>query len=193
MSAHSEDDRIRELLAPLNDIAPVRRNVRRPSRRRRLLLALAVGICVLGAGSAAIAAGLGAFSGTAVTDLNACEASTPALTTASGARVLTGQTDAGISCLAYKDANGTIVRTAGEFGGTPVGDALALKALDTASHAYVIAAIVPSGYDTLSIGTARIPIKNRVFVIDPKLAASPGSLSGPAGTTSINLGALAAP
>src|SRR5215218_3912082 len=51
----------------------------------------------------------------------------------------------------------------------------------------------PPGYDKLSIGSQQIPIRNQVFVIDPKLAVSPGTLSGPARTATINLRVFAAP
>jgi hypothetical protein len=43
----------------------------------------------------------------------------------------------------------------------------------------VVVGVVPPGYDTLSIGSQQIPIRNQAFVIDPKLAVSPGTLSGP--------------
>jgi hypothetical protein len=72
--------------------------VARRRSRRRLVLGLAAGVCVLAAGGTAIAAGLGAFSGhTTIADLRACDASTIALTTGSGAQVLTGHTDVGVS------------------------------------------------------------------------------------------------
>jgi hypothetical protein len=57
----------------------------------------------------------------------------------------------------------------------------------------VLVGVVPPGYDELSIGSQQIPIRNQVFVIDPKLAESPGTLSGPAGTTTINLRVFASP
>lgn len=192
MSAHHEDDQLRALLAPLDAIEPVRRNVGRRSARR-LLLTLAVVVCGLAAAGVAIAAGLGAFSGTTTADLKACNASTIALTTASGAQVLTGHTDAGVYCVAYKDPNGVIAGSSAKLGATPVGQAVAVGALDTASHTYVIAGVVPPGYTELSIGGQQIPIKKQAFVIAPKLAASPGTLSGPAGTASINLGDFAGP
>jgi hypothetical protein len=161
---------------------------------RRLLLALAVGVCVLLVTGVAIAGGFGAFSGTTrADDLNACNALTIAQTTPSGAQVLTGHTDAGVYCVAYKDPNGVIGLSSAKLGETPVGQAIAVGSLDTASHTDVIAGVVPPGYDELSIGGQQIPIKNQSFIIDPKLAATPGTLSGSAGTTTINLSAFAAP
>jgi hypothetical protein len=161
--------------------------------RRRLLLAIAVGVCVLLVTGVAIAAGLGAFSGhMTLADVRACKASTTALTTASGARVLTGHTDAGVYCLTYEAANGGGGGTANTFP-TPAGQVIPGKVLDTASNTWVVFGVVPPGYDKLSIGSQQIPIRNQAFVIDPKLAASPGVLSGPAGTTTINLRDFAAP
>ncbi len=161
--------------------------------RRRPLLVLAAGICTLAAGGAAIAAGLGAFSGATVAQLKACVPSTTALTTASGARLRTGHTDGGIVCLAYEDANGSSGWSAGRLGESPAGDVLAVKALDTASQAYVIAGVVPAGYTTLTLGSVQIPIVNQAFAVDPKLVIGPGMLSGPAGRITINLSELAAP
>ena len=154
--------------------------------RRRLLLVLAVGICTLAAAAAAIAAELGAFSGMTIAQAKACVPSTTALTTPSGARVLTGHTDAGISCLAYEDANGAGGGTAGRLGESPAGDVLAEKTQG------VIVGLVPAGYDTLTLGSVQIPIVNQAFVVDPKLVVGPGTLSGPAGQITINLSELAA-
>jgi hypothetical protein len=154
--------------------------------RRRLLLALAIGVCVLAIAGAAIAAGLGAFSGMTIAQAKACDPSTIALTTASGARVLTGHTDAGVSCLAYEDTNGAGGSTAGRLGESPAGDVLAGKTQG------VIVGLVPAGYDTLTLGSVQIPIVNQAFVVDPKLVVGPGTLSGPAGQITINLSELAA-
>jgi hypothetical protein len=153
--------------------------------RRRLLLVLAVGICTLAAGGAGIAAELGAFSGMTIAQARACVPSTTALTSPSGARVLTGHTEAGVSCLAYEDANGAGGRTAGRLGHSPAGDVLAMKTQG------VIVGLVPAGYDTLTLGSVQIPIVNQAFVVDPKLVTGHCVLSGPAGTTSINLSELA--
>jgi hypothetical protein len=161
--------------------------------RRRLLLALAAGVCVLVVTGVAIAAGVGAFSGKiriTIADAKACKPSTTALTTASGARVLTGHTDAGVYCFTYEAANGGGGSTANTFP-TPAGEVIPGSVLDTVSHTWVVVGLVPPGYDTLSIGSQQIPIRNQVFVIDPKQAVSPGTLSGPAGTTTINLSAFA--
>jgi hypothetical protein len=38
--------------------------------------------------------------------------------------VLTGHTDAGVSCVAYEDANGAVGSTAGRLGDLPIGDVL---------------------------------------------------------------------
>lgn len=161
--------------------------------RRRLLFALAVGICVLVVTGMAIAAGLGALSGQmTIADVRACKPSTTALTTASGARVLTGHTDAGVYCLTYEAANGGGGGTAHTFP-TPAGQVIPEKVLDTVSNTWVIVGLVPPGYDKLSIGSQQIPIRSQVFVIDPKLAGSPGTLSGPAGTTTIDLRDFAGP
>jgi hypothetical protein len=170
------------------------RSGHRQRRSRRLLVALAVGVCILVITGAAIAAGLGAFSGkTTIADLRACDASTIALTTASGAQVLTGHTDVGVYCVAYKDTNGAVAWSAAKLGETPVGQAVAVGALDTASNTYVIAGVVPRGYDTLTIGSAHIPIENQVFIVERNLVTGRGVLSGPAGTISINLSEFAAP
>jgi hypothetical protein len=154
--------------------------------RRGLLLVLAVGICILAAGGAAIAAGLGAFSGPTIAQVKACVPSTTALTTPSGARVLTGHTDAGISCLQYEDTAGAGGGTAGRLGESPAGDVLPMKTQG------VIVGLVPAGYDTLTLGSVQIPIVNQAFVVDPKLVVGPGTLSGPAGQITINLSELAA-
>jgi hypothetical protein len=156
--------------------------------RRRLLLALAVALCLVAVTGAVIAAAVGAFSGGRMTiaDAKACKPSTTALTTASGARVLTGHTDAGVWCFTYEAANGGGGSTGNTFP-TPAGEVIPGEVLDTVSHTWVVVGLVPPGYDELSIGSQQIPIRNQVFVIDPKLAAKPGTLSGPAGTTTIDL------
>jgi hypothetical protein len=161
--------------------------------RRRLLLALAAALCLL-AVTGAIAAAVGAFSGGRMTiaDARACKPSTTALTTASGARVLTGHTDAGVYCFTYQAANGGGGSTANTFP-TPAGEVIPVSVLDTVSHTWVVVGLVPPGYDKLSIGSQEISIRNQVFVIDPKLAAKPGTLSGPAGTTAIDLRDFATP
>lgn len=161
--------------------------------RRRVLLAIAIGVCVLVIAGAAIAAGLGAFSGATSDQVNACHPSTTALTTPAGARVLTGETDEGISCLAYEDTNGAGGGTGGRLGTSPVGDAMAMKVLDTVSQTYVIVGLVPPGYSTLKVGSTEIPITNQVFLVDPKLVTAPSLLAGPAGTLPIDLRQLAAP
>jgi hypothetical protein len=162
--------------------------------RRRLLLALAAALCLLAVTGATIAAAVGAFSGGRITiaDARACKPSTTALTTASGARVLTGHTDAGVYCFTYESANGGGGGTAHTFP-TPAGEVIPLQVGDTVSHTFVVVGLVAPGYDTLYIGSQEIPIRNQVFVIDPKLAAKPGTLSGPAGTTTIDLSAFATP
>jgi hypothetical protein len=159
--------------------------------RRRLLFAFAIGVCVLAIAGAAIAAGLGAFSGVTVDQIKACTPSTTALTTPSGARVLTGQTDAGVSCLAYRDPNGGGGNTGGRLGESPAGDVVAMNVLDTVLQSNVIVGLVPAGYTTLKMGSTVIPITNRAFVVDPRLVTTPAQLSGPAGTISIDLRQLA--
>jgi hypothetical protein len=154
--------------------------------RRRLLLALAIGVCILAIAGAAIAAGLGAFSGTTIAEARACDPSTVALTTASGARVLTGHTDAGVSCVAYEDTNGAGGGTAGRLGESSPSGILAGKTQG------VIYGLVPAGYDTLTLGSVHIPIVNQAFVVDPKLVVGTGTLSGSAGQTTVNLSELAA-
>jgi hypothetical protein len=192
MSTHHEDDDLRALLAPLDAIEPARRNVRRRSGRR-LLLTLAVVVFGTAAAGVGIAAGVGAFSGPTKADLSACKASTIAFATPSGAQVLTGHTDAGIYCVAYKDSNGVVVSSAAPLGETPVGQAVAVEALDTASNSYVIVGVVPQGYNELAIGAQHIPIKNQAFVIPAKSAVSPGALHGPAGTAAVDLSSLNSP
>jgi hypothetical protein len=163
------------------------RSGRRQRRsRRRLLLAIAIGVCVLAIAGAAIAAGLGAFSGVTIAQARACDPSTTALTTPSGARVLTGHTDAGVSCVAYEDTNGAGGSTAGRLGESSPSGILA------GATQGVIFGLVPAGYDTLTLGPAQIPIVNQAFVVDPKLVVGPGTLSGPAGQITINLSELAA-
>ena len=159
---------------------------RQPRSGRRLLLALAVGVCVLAIAGAAIAAGLGAFSGVTTAEARACDPSTTALTTPSGARVLTGHTDAGVSCVAYEDTNGAGGSTTGLLGESSPSGILA------GATQGVIFGLVPAGYDTLTLGSAHIPIVNQAFVVDPKLVVGPGTLSGPAGQITINLSELAA-
>jgi hypothetical protein len=155
--------------------------------RRRLLLAVAVGVVIAAASGAGIAAALGAFSGgMTIAQARACVPSTVALTTPSGGRVLTGHTDAGVSCVAYEDANGAVGSTAGRLGDLPIGDVLPGKMQG------VIFGLVPAGYDTLTFGSVQIPIVNHAFVVDPKLVVGPGTLSGSAGQTTINLSELAA-
>lgn len=154
--------------------------------RRRLLLALATGVCVLVIAGAAIAAGLGAFPGMTTAQARGCDPSAVALTTASGARVLTGHTDAGVSCVAYEDTNGAGGSTAGRLGESSPSGILAGKTQG------VIFGLVPAGYDTLTLGSVQIPIVNQAFVVDPKFVVGPGTLSGPAGQTTVNLSELAA-
>jgi hypothetical protein len=153
--------------------------------RRRLLLAFGMGACLLAIAGPTIAAGLGAFSGTTVAQARACDPSTVALTTASGGRVLTGHTDAGVSCVAYEGANGAGGSTAGRLGESSPSGILA------GATQGVIFGLVPPGYDTLTLGSVHIPIVNQAFVVDPKLVVGPGTLSGPAGQITINLSELA--
>ena len=155
--------------------------------RRRLLLAVAAAVVIAAASGAGIAAALGAFSGgVTIAQARACVPSTVALTTPFGGRVLTGHTDAGVSCVAYEIANGAGGGTAGRLGDLPIGDVLPGRTQG------VIFGLVPAGYDTLSFGSVQIPIVNQAFVVDPKLVVGPGTLSGPAGQTTINLSELAA-
>jgi hypothetical protein len=192
MSAHHDDDQVRALLAPLDTIEPVTRNVSRRSARR-LLLTVSVVVCSLLAAGVAIAAGVGAFSGhITIADAKACKPSTTALTTAWGSRVLTGHTDRGVYCFTYEDANGGGGSTAHTFP-TPAGEVIPGSVIDSVLKTWVVVGLVPPGYDKLTIGSQRIPIRNQAFVIDPKVAASPGTLSGPAGTTTINLSMFASP
>jgi hypothetical protein len=188
-----------ESLTPLPDGARqdwenvlARSGQRNRRSRRRLLLAVAAGIVIVAASGAGIAAALGAFSGgVTIAQVRACDPSTVALTTPSGAEVLTGHTEEGIYCLAYRSANGGGGGTAGRLGASPVGGAIAMKTLDTASHTWVIVGLVPAGYTTLTVGSTTIPIENQAFVIDPEKADAPAALSGPAGTIPLNLRALA--
>jgi hypothetical protein len=183
-----------ESLAPLPDGSRqdwadvLARSGRRHRRsRRRLLLAVAAGVVILAASGAGIAAALGAFSGgIRIAQARACDPSTVALTAPSGAQVLTGHTDAGVSCVAYKDANGAGGGTAGRLGESSPSGILAGMTQG------VIFGLVPAGYDTLTLGSVHIPIVNQAFVVDPKLVVGPGTLSGPAGHTTINLSELAA-
>lgn len=163
------------------------RSGRRHQRsRRRLLVALAIGVCVLAIAGAAIAAGLGAFSGVTIEQAKACVPSTTALTGPSGGRVLTGETDAGVSCIAYLNRNGAGGSTTGRLGESPDGDVLAMRTQ------HVLVGLVPPGYTTLKVGSTEIPITNRVFLVYPKLMTARALLVGPTGTTSIDLRELAA-
>lgn len=199
MNEHSEDDRVRALLAPLKSIEPATRKVSRRSPLR-LRLAIAVGVCALIAAGTGIAAAVGAFSGGGVTiaDVRACKPSTTALTTSWGSRVLTGHTDAGVYCFTYEDANGGGGSTGHTFP-TPAGEVIPASVIDSVLKTWVVVGMVPPGYDQLTIGAQQIPIKNQAFVIDPKVSgiagalSRPGTLSGPAGTTTINLSAFSSP
>lgn len=186
MSKERDDNELRSLLAPLDTIEPVRRSVGGPSRHR-LTIGVGAGICALAVAGVAVAAGLGAFSSPTVSDLQACVPSKTALKAPSGAEVLTGRSDNGLYCLKYVDANGVAVGTAGTLSG-PDGAVLPIKALDTASHEYVIVGIVPSGYDTLKTSSGDdVPITNQVFLAKPDELAGAGVLSGTAGTLAVNL------
>jgi hypothetical protein len=189
MSA-KDDERIRALLAPLNRIDGVKRSGQKATMRRRLTAA-AVGVVTLIAASAAIAGGLGVFSGATTSEVAACTPSMTAVTTSVGGQVLTGETNGGIHCLSYVDRNGTSVSTAGALGGTPLGDILALKALDTSSKQYVIAAVVPDGYDTLATGARITPIENHAFAIDASDVSAVAVLTGSSGKMTVNLAKLA--
>jgi hypothetical protein len=151
-------------------------------------------VCGLAAAGAAVAAGLGAFSGTTTVDeVKACNPTSIALRTSSGAEVLTGHTAAGVYCVAYKDANGAVASSAAKPGETPVGQAVAIEALDTATNTYVIAGVVPPGYTELSMGAQKIPIEKQAFVVDSRSGLSAGTLSGSAGTAAVDLSSLAIP
>src|SRR3954447_1494186 len=116
-----------ESLTPLPDAARqdwenvlARSGQRNRRSRRRLLLAVAAGIVSVAASGAGIAAALGAFSGgVTIAQVRACDPSTVALTTPSGAEVLTGHTEEGIYCLAYRSANGGGGGSGGRLGGSP--------------------------------------------------------------------------
>jgi hypothetical protein len=200
MSGHHEDDQVRALLAPLDTIEPVTRNATRRSPRRLRMTVAAVTCCLITAGVGATA--FGAFSGSrerTMANFAACKASTVALTTSSGARVLTGHTDAGIYCVAYENAKGGGGSTTNTFP-TPAGDVIPGKTFDGVSNTSVLFGVVPPGYERLSIGSQEIPIKNQAFVIEAKTPASlgpilstPGTLAGPAGKTTIDLSMFAGP
>ena len=57
-----------------------------------------------------------------------------------------------------------------------------MKVLDTASNSYVIAGVVPAGYNMLTVGSTEVPIENQAFAVDANLADAPAVLSGAAGT-----------
>lgn len=113
------------------------------------------------------------------------------MTTTSGAQVLTGHTKDDVYCVDYHDPKGASGGTAGRIGSSPVGDAIVVKALDTASHTYVIAGVVPAGYTTITVGSTVIPIENQAFAVDATTADAPAVLSGPAGSIPLNLRELA--
>ena len=129
-------------------------------------------LVALTAGGAGLAAELGAFSGMTIAQARACDPSTVALTTASGARVLTGHTDAGVSCVAYEDTNGAGGSTAGRLGESSPSGIL------VGATQGVIFGLVPAGYDTLTLGSVQIPIVNQAFVVDPTLVVGPGHAVG---------------
>lgn len=110
-----------------------------------------------------------------------------ALETPSRAKVFVGIAPGGANCVIFEDANGTTVSTSAQIGQTPVGRAIALKALDTSTGRYMIVVAVPNGYDTARADGANLAISNNVVVIDEATAPAILDVAGPAGSDSINL------
>jgi hypothetical protein len=112
-----------------------------------------------------------------------------ALTTDRRADVFVGRIAQG-KCLAYRDGNGTTMMTLAPVGATPVGPAVALKALDTATGEYVVVAAVPDGYTDVSVRGNSVAITKNVFVIDARDARDGMVIKGPAGVERLDLAAL---
>ena len=162
-------------------------------RSRRVLVAGLIAVVILAASATGIFAALGGFSRTTVAQLQACVPSTTALTTTSGAQVLTGHTKDDLYCVDYRDPKGARTGIAGRTGSSPVGDAVVLKAFDTVSDKYVIAGVVPPDYTTITVGSTVSPIQNQAFAVDAATADRPDApavLSGPAGSISLKLRGL---
>jgi len=158
-------------------------------RSRRVLVAGLIAVVILAASATGIFAALGGFSRTTVAQPQACIPSTTALTTTSGAQVLTGHTKDDLYCVDYRDPKGARTEMAGRTGSSPV----VLKAFDTVSDKYVIAGVVPLGYTTITVGSTVIPIQNQAFAVDAATADRPDApavLSGPAGSISLKLRGL---
>src|SRR6476659_1219288 len=96
-------------------------------RSRRVVVAGLIAGVILAASVTGIAAALGVFSRTTMAQLQACVPSTTALTTTSGAQVLTGHTRDDVYCVEYHDPKGASTGTAGRIGSSPVGDAVVVK------------------------------------------------------------------
>jgi hypothetical protein len=158
-------------------------------RSRRVLVAGLIAVVILAASATGIFAALGGFSRTTVAQPQACIPSTTALTTTSGAQVLTGHTKDDLYCVDYRDPKGARTEMAGRTGSSPV----VLKAFDTVSDKYVIAGVVPPGYTTITVGSTVSPIQNQAFAVDAATADRPDApavLSGPAGSISLKLRGL---
>jgi hypothetical protein len=80
--------------------------------------------------------------------------------------------------------------TLAPVGATPVGPAVALKALDTATGEYVVVAAVPDGYTDVSVRGNSVAITKNVFVIDARDARDGMVIKGPAGVERLDLAAL---
>ena len=158
-------------------------------RSRRVLVAGLIAVVILAASATGIFAALGGFSRTTVAQPQACIPSTTALTTTSGAQVLTGHTKDDLYCVDYRDPKGARTEMAGRTGSSPV----VLKAFDTVSDKYVVAGVVPPGYTTITVGSTVSPIQNQAFAVDAATADRPDApavLSGPAGSISLKLRGL---
>src|SRR6476620_5654046 len=125
-------------------------------RSRRVLVAGLIAVVILAASATGIFAALGGFSRTTVAQPQACIPSTTALTTTSGAQVLTGHTKDDVYCVDYRDPKGARTGRAGRFGSGQVRYTVGVKACDTASQTFVIAGVVPPGYTAIPVGSTVI-------------------------------------
>lgn len=172
------------------------------TRKRKRTLVVAAGcVAIVVAVSAVSAFAGGAFRGSshiAAATRNAPQAQFSdacgttntrlALSTTTGADVYVGQAQTpGSYCVIYQDGNGTTVRTSGMLGGTPAGQALVLKALDTVANKYMLVVAVPDGFTAAAVGGATLPITNNILVLDASRAPTSLQISGAAGTENVNL------
>lgn len=118
------------------------------------------------------------------------QAANHARTLSSGAEIFVGVAAGGAYCLAFRDSNGATVSTSAAVGDTPVGRAVALRALDTGTGSYVTVVALPDGFGSVVGDGKSFAIENNVTVL-PGSGLGVLGVDGSAGHAELDLRELA--